>query len=262
MAFALVGSRGVVSQGAAGAAVTPAWGTGSNRTAGNLLVALVAQGAVNAVATISSGWTNAAGFSGGANAWAGIFYRIATGSDAAPTVTPGTGSGLLSVMLEEWSGSASSSVVDQAAGNGGTTSPLAVTASGVNAAPGELTLFAFSIWYTAAAIKTFTDSWSSNFTPTLPTVTDNAATSTAVHYHFADTAGNNTAAVADSDSFSYTVTKIGAAALVLASFKLASSDPFPTGYPENRSRTYLRMHHRGDLWLPEEYTERVRRIVH
>ena len=93
MAYALVGTAAPVATGAA-AALNPAWGTNQNRTAGNLLVCWVA-------ATVSagtpvwsiptpSGWLRAAyavcsGGGAGNTPVVAIFYRIATGADAAPS---------------------------------------------------------------------------------------------------------------------------------------------------------------------------------
>lgn len=60
MAFARVGTIGTAVQGAAGAGVSPGWGTGQNRTAGNLLILCVSVAQTATLPTTPSGWTIAA----------------------------------------------------------------------------------------------------------------------------------------------------------------------------------------------------------
>lgn len=92
MAYALVGAVGPVATGAA-APAQPAWGTGANRTAGNLLVCSVSVVVIVGTAqlvipTTPSGWWRAVYGVGtgtpGNSPVCAIYYKIATGGDAAP----------------------------------------------------------------------------------------------------------------------------------------------------------------------------------
>jgi len=56
MAVALVGTIGTKVQGTAGAAVSPGWGAGENRTAGNLLVLFVGVTGTATPPTAPVGW--------------------------------------------------------------------------------------------------------------------------------------------------------------------------------------------------------------
>ena len=57
MAIALVGTAGVVSTGTAGAAVTPVFGTGETRVAGNLLILAVLVTGSGTLPGIPAGWS-------------------------------------------------------------------------------------------------------------------------------------------------------------------------------------------------------------
>jgi hypothetical protein len=85
VAFALVGSVGVASQGAAGAAVTPAWGTSETRAANHLLICWVGVTGVATLPTTPAGW-NIGKQVAGTSCSATIYYKLAAGSDAAPTI--------------------------------------------------------------------------------------------------------------------------------------------------------------------------------
>jgi len=73
--------------------VTATWGTGQNRTAGHLLVAMVSAGGSTASAAAIStpaGWTQQYVISNTAttaNAWVAVYTKIAAGSDSAPAFT-------------------------------------------------------------------------------------------------------------------------------------------------------------------------------
>ena len=93
MAFQLVGSVGTPVTVGAGQTASPQWGAGSDRTASNLLI-LWAE-SYGATPT-PNGWTRAAGDD------AIVFYRIAAGGDAAPTIS--NPAYPLSAMLAEFGG--------------------------------------------------------------------------------------------------------------------------------------------------------------
>ena len=74
-----------------------------------------------------------------ANNYAVIFYKIAAGGDAAPTVAAIT-SAVISAQLAEFSGNATTTPVDQTGLGGGATSPETATLGAADTAAGELIL--------------------------------------------------------------------------------------------------------------------------
>lgn len=228
MAIALVGTAGAASVGATGANVTPAWGTGESRTAGNLLICWVAlTGTAVAGLSTPAGWTQASDLGGGSistTAEAAVYYRVATGADAAPTLT-GAASNVVTARLAEFSGAAgtldSSNFVGGVGGGGGITSPRAATNDVADATAGDLVVFAFALLYSASATKVFTDTLNNGVTAN---VADSASLTTTNHYHFVYgfTTGN---AAADSDSLAFTTTKISNMNGVSASFAPGSGAP-------------------------------------
>ena len=121
MAYALVGTLAptVVTSPSPARAASPTWGVGQNRTAGNLLLCWVS-GAVE-LTTLTyvapatpSGWTKAIQSDNGGNQpVAAIFFKIATGADAAPTFAAASPAG----SPQQW-------VVQLAEFTGNTASPL------------------------------------------------------------------------------------------------------------------------------------------
>jgi hypothetical protein len=156
MAIALVGSVGVASQGAAGAAVTPAWGTSENRTAGNLLICWCTVTGVATLPTTPSGWSIGKQVAG-TSCSATIYFKLAAGADTAPTIALIT-SGLIAAQLSEWSGALA--FVDQSGSSTGTASPNTATAGGANQATAELILMAAADFRSVA--RTTSDTWTSN----------------------------------------------------------------------------------------------------
>lgn len=219
MAYALVGAAGAVSQGALGATVTPAWGAGANRTAGNLLVLLIAaSGTSVANPGGPAGWTNT-NLNGGSTASADVCARIATGADAAPTVANGVANCVVAAMLLEFSGNPSNADTgDQAFGVGTTTttSPLVALSSGIDALIGELVVYAVSLFYSAAATKTFTPTFNNGQTGN---VTSSAAISTRNHYWF-DWSTTTSKAAADQVSLAITTTALTSGTGTPVSFPL------------------------------------------
>lgn len=227
MAYALVGSAGAVSQSATGASVTPAWGTSESRTANNLLICWIAVDGNSSAPATPSGWSLAVSTTGTSSA-AAVFYKIAAGSDAAPTISAVT-SGIISAQLAEFSGNASVSPLDKTGSNSGTTSSLTATTAGADAQSGELVIAANAAFYSASATKTFSLSMNNGATAT---AASNAATSTANHYDFGYgvTTGNS---AADNQTFTFTTTKITGVAQVVASFKLK-----PAAFTQASFRVY------------------------
>lgn len=218
MAFALVGSAGTVSTGATSASVTPSYG--QTPVGNHLLVLWVA---VNAVATnpsAPSGWTSARVHAGTSVA-TGIFYKIAAGGDATPTVA-GIASAVLSCQLAEFSGGSISTAnaLDQIAATNGTTSPQSTSSGTVDLTSGELFIGCSAMFYSAAASKTLALT-SNNATLT---TTSSAASTTADHYDFGF--GVTTAnAAATTASQAFTTTSITGESTSMATFKLLGYAP-------------------------------------
>jgi hypothetical protein len=92
MAISLVGTIGSVVVGTSGSSLTPTWGSGESRSAGNLLVCWVT-GTGHSPTPVANGWSLASvsGYSSPAYFTSAILYKVATGADAAPTITASTG---------------------------------------------------------------------------------------------------------------------------------------------------------------------------
>lgn len=84
---ALVGSLGMATS-AAGASLTPPWGAGANRTAGNILRCLVAGSGHSTLPATPAGWTvvNAVSYGSPAYNSVTLLTLTASGADAAPTI--------------------------------------------------------------------------------------------------------------------------------------------------------------------------------
>lgn len=228
MAVALVGTIGAALQGAPGAAVTPAWGAGESRTAGNLLVCFASFNSTGAGAPVlpaaPTGWTTLSGTAG-----SGFYWKFAAGGDAAPVIANGGSTDVQTLQLAEFSGV---HAVEQAAHTTTpvTTSPVVETTAAADAAAGDLVCGAAAISYSAAASKTFTDTLNNGMAAN---VTDSAALSVASHYHFfwALTTSN---AAADSDSLAYTTTKLLSCSLAIQSFSPTAGGAPATVRPRQR----------------------------
>ncbi|GAC1348391.1 MAG: hypothetical protein NVSMB18_36440 [Acetobacteraceae bacterium] len=141
MAIALVGSIGAASTGGVGLGVSPAWGAGENRTAGNLLVCWVGTDAGTTLPATPTGWSLAAQQVESVNVLAAgvIFYKVAAGADAAPTFA-GVAGQTINAQLAEFSGAVGVTPLDQTASNSGTVSPITATAAAPDAAAGNLVI--------------------------------------------------------------------------------------------------------------------------
>jgi hypothetical protein len=219
MAYALIGTIGAVSQGAASAAVTPAWGTGESRTAGNLLICWVSGTAVATLPTTPSGWTIAKQ-QAGTSCSVTIYYKVAAGSDAAPTIAAAT-SGVWAVQLAEFSGG-TASPMDQSGAVIGITNPLTATATAADADSGNLVIACDAQFYGMAATHTYTGLIFNNGATAV--VTNNSAVSTANNYCNAYGLQTTSNSSADTFSLNAVTTQLTGGALVLASFKA-----MPTG---------------------------------
>ena len=209
---ALVGTIGAVSTGTSGAAVTPAWGTSENRTAGNLLILQVAVTGSATLPAAPSGWTSAVAIAG-TTCSASVFYKVAAGTDTAPTVAAIT-SGIINARLSEYSGLAVTSVVSSSGTAAGTTTPQKATNAAIDAVSPSLMVSAVVLLNSSArTVATFTETYTNGTSIS----TNNASTSTASHYGFSYS--NTTAhAAADADSFAFTATQVTGVAVALASF--------------------------------------------
>lgn len=128
MGIALVGAPGTFAPfpGGEQAPLTPPWGTGSSRSSGNLLICWVS--GISVIETTAppipptpAGWTLACSTyfviedetdQYGA---AAIFYKVATGGDAAPTLAFNTSGNAYQAMLAEFSGASVVSPLEQTA---------------------------------------------------------------------------------------------------------------------------------------------------
>lgn len=185
MAPALV-SNGAVATGTTSA--TPAFGQPT--TAGNLLVCLLAgdyhSGATNSDGTWTGSVINQVGTSG--DAFTKIFYKQnCSGSESAPTISA-TGGTVINVMLAEFSGVATSLVLDKSDSAQDTvaTSPATFTmgfagSPVTDTASGELIVTIGFTENSKAATQTTADTLNN---ATLASMANNDATSTAFHYRF------------------------------------------------------------------------------
>ena len=217
MAVALVGTIGVVSGPTLNTALTPAWGTSENRTAGNLLVLWVA---VDAVATLPSLTANAAGWSvfkqvAGTSCSMTIYTKRANGGDAAPTVGA-ISSGYVSCQLAEFSGVGSTTAYSSSSATGTTTSPIVATNGAIDPVTGMLVLVGAADFYSSAATKTLTHTVTGGAATI--TATSNAGTSIARHYSFGY-GPTTTNASATSDSYAFTTTNGTGQALVMGTLR-------------------------------------------
>lgn len=179
MAYALVGTIGAQTQGASGGSVSPTFGTGESRTAGNLLILFVGVTGSAATAPTPSGWNSGVVVSG-TSCYAGIYWKIATGGDTAPTYG-GVSGALIAAQLAEFSGNATSSPVDKTGGGSGIGSPVTAILSAADTATGELLIIASADFRSAA--RTSSDTLTSN-NATITQAGSNNALSSANHYSF------------------------------------------------------------------------------
>lgn len=137
MGYALVGSVGAVVQSSSGGSITTlAWGSGETRAANNLLVCFVAVDGSATAPAAPSGWSAmVATPPAGTTCTAQIFYKIATGSDAAPTIAAVSGA-VVSAQLAEFSHGVTTTPVDQTGTATDTTATLTPSVTGIRVRDG------------------------------------------------------------------------------------------------------------------------------
>lgn len=218
MAFALVGSAGAATQNAVGVAVTPAWGTSENRTAGNLLVLWASVTGIATLPTTPSGWTIAKQVAG-TSCSATVYYRIATGADATPTVAAIT-SGVIAAQLAEFSGN-HASPFDQSGSATGISSPVTATFGAADVETGALVVACGADFRSVA--RTPNDTWTgTNWTATA--AGNNNGTSSVNHYSNAYSLATTGSASADTAVMTASVTtSLTGLAVAAVSFVAAST---------------------------------------
>jgi hypothetical protein len=211
MAYALVGTIGVVSSGTS---FTPTWGTGETRTADNLLICFASIPSSQFPPTTPSGWLIAKQLAG-TSCNATIYYRIATGGDAGPIISSTIAT---FAQLAEFSGNATSSPLDQSGSAAGTSSPLTATNSAIDTASAELIVMAGVDFRSTA--RSPNDTWTSN-NATIVQAGNNNAVSSTNHYSFGYSLATTSNAAADTAIMTCSVTtSITGLAIVAATFRL------------------------------------------
>jgi hypothetical protein len=239
MTIALVGSVGAVTTGSSGAAVTPTWGTGENRMAGNLLVCWVIGSGISTFPTTPAGWALATQI-GATDTSATIFYAVPVANGvAAPTIAAATGV-TWTAMLAEFSGTAATSPLDEtgtSSGLGTNSTGTTTTSSAADIHAGELVIVATSLYYaTGAATNSLFDSLNNGATANS---VNNNGVSAQDHYTlgWGITTGNSSP---DSDTVSWS-SATAYYASVIASFKALSYSPpsHPSFVPVARASTWF-----------------------
>ena len=230
MAYALVGTAGALATGSgANIAITPSWGASENRTAGNLLLCGVVGYGTTTTPSTPAGWSLAKTLGAGGSAT--IFYRIATGLDAAPTIAALASTTWIGAIAE-FSGNATSSPLDQSGSKNGSSGTQTAVNAAADALAGELFFYAVRFVTSSSAARTITNTLNNGMSNN---DVNNNATSTTRHASigWAITTGNS-AADQDAASLSSTYTNM---TMVVASFLLFTTpDTFP---PKLRQTAYL-----------------------
>jgi hypothetical protein len=214
MAWALVGTIGTAVQGAASADASPAFGASENRTAGNLLVLFSSVTKSATLPSTPAGWTIAKQVAGTSTS-ATIYYKVALGSDAAPTIT-GVTNGQIAAQLAEFSGVVAS-VVNQSGSATGTSSPVTATNAGADTSTNSLILMASGD--TRSANRAPNDTWTSNHVTAVTAAGNNNGVSNQVHYSFGYGNTNSTSGADTAILTASVTTSITGIAVVDAVFK-------------------------------------------
>lgn len=230
-AITLVGTIGAAVQGTSGAAVsTLAWGAGESRTAGNLLICFCSVTGVATNPSTPSGWT-LAGASIGISSASIIFYKVAAGTDAAPTLAAVT-SGVIAGQLAEFTGN-TASPLDKSGFAGTSSSPVTAALSAADTASGELLIAAGADFRSAA--RSPNDTWTSNHA-TMTQAGSNNGVSSANHYSFGyslsttSNSGQTSVVMTASTSTSLTGLTISGASFLVAA---------PTGPTAQQKASFL-----------------------
>jgi hypothetical protein len=230
--------------------VTGTWGTGQNRTAGNLLIAAVSAGAATSVTTItaSGSWALVGPQAAEGHTQVAFFSLTAAGGDAAPSFSSTlTSTAAMSCTLYEFTGGNTASPGDTWGTSGltGTTAnPLTVTTAGNVAAAGEYALCCHVELIAVAATVTWT--------PDAAFTNDasDAGTSTRIHAavdHLAAPAAGSasscggtwgTAPSHEAAQIIVIAAATGAAVRAAAGPVRAAAPPPPRGRAQGRTGTY------------------------
>lgn len=241
MAYALVGTAGGLSF-ASVSPVTPSWGTGETRTAGNLLICWAATNSSASNIATPTGWS--LGFSGTSASSLGvaIFYKIAAGSDAAPSVAfLGTE---CQAQLAEFSGNTATPIDQTGTFIGSGVGTTTASTSVLDVAIGELVVAAGAARYSATATKT--TSHTLNNGATANNAGNNDTDSTKL-LHVRNAWGVTTSnSLVDSDDFTVTTTKLIEAGVGIVSFKV--SGVAAAGHPDHRRRSVKQAVGRASTW--------------
>jgi len=201
--------------------VTATWGTGQNRTAGHLLVAMVSAGGSTASAaalSTPSGWTQLlveSNTATTANAWVAAYYKVAAGSDSAPAFTATlSGTAAMTVTLLELAAAndlnpADTTGVYASGGSSGTLSAMTATSAYVVGGAGE---YAVTCYCQEAAAATNTWNGGGSWTNAANDGSTSSVLHTAVDYQANPSAGS---AATETGYWTTNTTAYGAALIVV-----------------------------------------------
>jgi len=224
MAFALVGTIGTAVQSTVGASASPTFGASETRAAGNLLILFSSVTGTATLPGTPAGWTIAIQ-KAGTSCSATIYYKIAAGSDAAPTIS-GVTSGLIAAQLAEYSGN-SGTPLDQSGSAATTSSPCTATFGGASKATTDLFLAATGDFRSVA--RTPTDTITSNHA-TVTQAGNNNGVSSVNHYSFGYATSTSSISGADTAILTPSVTtSITGLVTVGATFKVPGANATSTG---------------------------------
>lgn len=216
MAYALVGTIGTVVQSASGGAASPTFGALETRTARNLLVCWALGQGTATLPSTPAGWTLASQVAG-TSCSVSVYYKVATGADAAPVLAL-VASTVLTAQLAEFSGNSPNlAALDKTGTNAGVTSALvAPTVGSPDEASGELVIAACGAFYSVGATSANSVAFNNG---AAAIQSDNSASSTANHYTFGY--GITTSqALTDTCAFTFTTQNVTGAVIAMGTFGL------------------------------------------
>lgn len=215
MTISLVGTPKVASESSAGSGLTftAAWNTDQPRTAGDLLVAVLAYSgsATSPVPAAPSGWALQVA-EDNSFTHVGIYTATAAGADAAWAAVVTFGTGGAAVCQYELSRASTAAPVDVTGTGTATASPVSVSSSAPVAAAGEFAVAGYAAYAATGATNTFTE------TGTGWTLDGDAALGTnRSHDDFSHSASPSAGSVTTGvGNFTYSPTSLAAAMVVFA----------------------------------------------
>ena len=224
------GTQPTVVQTTTGTSIQTQWNTDEMRNAGDLLIAS-AESYNGTSLTIDSGWTQVA-FVVQGSLRLGLWYRVATGADVAPTITS-SGASAIEAAVSEWTGNdgavpLQANTVGTKSASSGTS--IALTMAAAPASSGGLSFSSYAEHLSAAAnaYETAGGDWSQeNLWPNGDT-----------QHIGRDWRLNPVTSSADSETVTYTTTgTVNAIAGIIAFFKAASTGATAPGAPTNVTAT-------------------------